>query len=191
MAQIDLAESRRLALERVRTVIRAQLAAEISASVTASGITLECPAPTGVFLQQTIDYTAIARAHSCFVVIAPDAPRRIVQTASGGPSTYKVTSELDVAVALAFQFRPQAPVSVGGVVLQADELMLRRGEVYLSALLNALHKYTCDAVSVHDIQPISDVADIIAENGFPAWGVAQLTLTLTQILAVPQRRPLP
>jgi hypothetical protein len=191
MAQISIAESRRLALERVRTVLAAQLGAEITASVAATSLALECPAPTGLFLQQTIDYTATARAHSCFVVIAPDAPRRIVQAASGGPSTYKATSELDVAIALAYQYRPQAPVSVGGVPLQADELMLRRGEVYLSALLNCLHKYLCDQVAVHDLTPISDVADVIAEDGFPAWGVAQLTLTLTQLLAIPQRRPLP
>lgn len=191
MAQINISESRRLALERVRTVLLAQLSTEVAASRAATSLALECPAPSAVFLQQTIDYTAVARAHSCFVVVAPDAPRRIVQAASGGPSTYKATSELDVAIALAYQYRPQAPVSVGGVPLQPDEVMLRRGEVYLSALLNTLHKYACDQVSIHDLTPISDVADIIAEDGFPTWGVAQLTLTLTQILAIPQRRPLP
>lgn len=191
MALINLSDSRRIAMERIRTVIRQEIGTEITASIAATSLALECPAPTGVFVQSEVDFTTIARAHKVFVTIAPGESRRVEATASGGVDTYKMVTKIPFDVALAYQIRPQAPILVGGIPLEINELMLRRGEVYLSALINVIFKYACEGSAIHDLEFISDQPDLLQTDSGPVWGLAQLAFNVTQNVAVPARRPLP
>jgi len=106
-------------------------------------------------------------------------------------NTYKAVTKIVFDVALAFQIRPQAPVLVGGVPLEINELMLRRAEVYLCALINTIFKYACEGDAIHDLEFISDQPDILQTDSGPVWGLAQFTFSVTQNVAVPARRPLP
>lgn len=192
MALIQLSEARRLATERLRTIFDAALPAEIIASAAVDGRGIECPAPTAVFLQLEIDYSTIARDHSVFMVVAPDGPRRRVQDHTGGTESHKSVTEQEVAVALVYSYRPQTLATTpGGRPMTPDEVMLRRADIYMSAIINTIQKYACEPSSIHDIVFINDIPSLVTNDQFPIKGIAQVNYTITQHCGIPNRRPLP
>lgn len=192
MALIQLSEARRLATERLRKILTDALPAEIIASAAVDGRGIECPAPTAIFLQLDIDYSTIARDHAVFVVVAPDGPRRRVQDHTGGAESHKSVTEQEIAAALVFSYRPQTIATIpAGRVMTPDEVMLRRADIYMSALINTIQKYACDPESIHDVVFINDIPSLVSNDQFPIKGIAQVSYTITQHCAIPNRRPLP
>lgn len=192
MALIQLSDARRIATERLRKIFTDALPAEILASVADDGRGIECPAPTAVFLQLDIDYSTIARDHAVFMVVAPDGARRRVQDHTGGADAHKSVTEQEIAVALVFSYRPQTIATTpAGRPMTPDELMLRRADIYMSAIINTIQKYACEPSSIHDVVFINDIPSLVTNDQFPIKGIAQVNYTITQHCTIYNRRPLP
>lgn len=192
MALIQLSDARRLATERLRKIFTDALAGEIIASVADDGRGIQCPPPTAVFLQLEIDYSTIARDHAVFMVVAPDGARRRVQDHTGGNGQHKSVTEQEIACALVFSYRPQQIATTpAGRPMTPDELMLRRADIYMAAIINTMQKYACEPSSIHDLVFINDIPSLVTNDQFPIKGIAQVNYTITQHCKIYDRRPLP
>lgn len=197
MPSLPLGGARQASMERLRLVLRAQIAAELTAAITAYDPTLVaglvCPAPAAdaIYISRTIDPAEAVRNHGVVITMAPASARRVVQAYSCGPAEQRVNTTQEVDVALLFQAEMQDPIEVAGVKIEQDELMHLRAELYAAALINCLHKYACDADTIHNVELLDDYPPEILDDKRGVWGLCMITLRITQIVTVPQRRALP
>lgn len=189
--------ARQRAMERFRLVLREQYAVELAASIAdykpALPGTFICPAPTSdaIFISRTTDPGEAVRNHGVVITMAPGSSRRPRERYTGGPASFKILTELEVDVALAYDTEMQDVPVIDGVPLEEDELMHLRGELYSAALINVLHKYACVAEIIHDIELVDDYSPEILEDKQGVWGLVLVTFRLTQFVEVPSRRRLP
>lgn len=197
MASLPIGGARQAALERLRYVLREQLASELTAAITAHNpalvATLAQPAPTdaAIYITRTIDPAEVVRNHGVAVTMAPASARRIVETYSCGPTEQRVNTTQEVDVALVFEAEVQDALEVGGVEIEQDELMHLRAELYAAALINCLHKYACDNGTIHNVELLDDYPPEVFDDKRGVWAAAMITLRITQIVTIPQRRALP
>jgi hypothetical protein len=189
--------ARQRAMERLRLVLREQYAVELAASIAAYEPALPstfiCPPPEAdaIFISRTTDPGEAVRNHGVIITMAPGSSRRPRERYTGGPASFKILTELEVDVALAYDTDMQDVPIVGGVPLEEDELMHLRGELYSAALINALHKYACAGEIIHDIELVDDYPPEVLEDKQGVWGLVMITFRLTQFVLVPSRRRLP
>ena len=197
MTMIPIGGARSAAMERLRTICRAQYAAELAAARAAHLPALPggfvCPAPTAdaVFISRRIDPIEAVRNHGVVLAMAPASARRPIGTYSCGPLELKVHTTFEVDCAVIFQAEMQDAPLVGGVELEGDELLHLMAELHSAALINTIHKYHFDGLAIHDVRLVDDYPPEITQSREGVWGMAMTTFEITQIVKVPKRRALP
>ena len=197
MSSLPIGGARQAAMERLRLVLRSQIATELTGAIAAhnpalvAGLVCPPPAEDAIYISRTVDPAEAVRNHGVAITMAPASARRIVQAYSCGPTEQRVHTTQEVDVALVFEAAMQEDIEVAGVPIEQDELMHLRAELYAAALINCVHKYACDADTIHNVELLDDYPPEILDDKRGVWGLCMITLRLTQIVTVPQRRALP
>lgn len=176
----------RRALERLISVLRAQLGAEVaSLNDTANPI----PVPIASAYHQLGAEEDISRilagaGSACFVY--PSAP-----TQSQAPRTGDGVERgrLDISqYRLVILFKAPAgftSITFEGHPLTKTEVVWRIADVLRGGAINALHKYAVGANHIHELNVISDLADIIVLNNAEQTGRAVIEVEVWQDVSVP------
>lgn len=192
MAHIDISTARRLAIDRVITVLRGQYATELAA-IKDTGLLLPAPADTDYYTTSPDDPETDNLLHNSdvAVIVWQAGARQLGDIFTGGATTRAQTGLIELDILVLFRSGFHEPLTTNGHALSEYEYMQLRAERYAGALITTLYKYAVEADSVHDIELVSDEAQPIHLQDRPVIGVATTRWRVTQKLAVPQKRPLP
>jgi hypothetical protein len=199
MGRVPYAQSTRVAVERVITVLRAELDTEIASALSGrpySDLPMPAPRDEAIYHTEPLNLEEHVRNQGVAVFVYPDGPKRLVTQQSSGLNEYKATTEIDIVTILLFQYvLAQETTNLTddeGVELTMEVEMAKRAELYTEALINCVCKYGCNTGEVHNITPLRDDSlTIYAEERVNLMGLAFASFTLQQLTNVPGRRPLP
>lgn len=195
MTRPAIGKARRLAIGRIVTALRTKYADVLSAAVAAGPVpALHMPAPVreAVIAGDPDDPEEMVRNHPVVIAVIPSGSRRVLQDASGGPSTYSTTTEMEVTCLLTFQAAiPSRALDADGVALTQDAELQLRAELYTEALVTCVLTYACQTGVIHQVRLERDESrgNFLndKQGGAGILGVAAASFTLTQRCDVPQR----
>ncbi|NRA56926.1 MAG: hypothetical protein HRU13_02235 [Phycisphaerales bacterium] len=191
MSLVPVGQARRIAKERLRSVIRANLQAEIDAAAQASSLTptpeLAGPRPSAVYITDPDQPDKLPRNDDVFVYIYEDGPRTIERSNSGGPLFFKGQTTQDMLIALVhrYQLGPEYR-DPDDVVPEADVQLRHMLDLYNAALINCVMRYAKSSDTIHEIELVTDEPIPIYDENLPAFGVVRLTIRITQMVSIPQ-----
>lgn len=186
MTLIPKGIANRRALERLVSILRAQLATE-AVALNDTGNPIPVPIASAYHMLGAEDDIAAILAGSgsaCFIY--PSAP-----TQSQDPRTGDGTlrGRLDISqYRIVILFKSPAayePIAFEGHQLTKTEVVWRIADVLRGAVINTLHKHAVNADRIHEINVISDLADIIVLNNAAQTGRAVIEVEVWQDVSVP------
>ena len=198
MPDIPIGQARRIAIDRIRTVLRDDVfAARIATDAAFFGLEKQ-PAPKKRHIFATDPdprvIEDVQRNTGVAIYVWPESPRTVRRRKSAGVSRFTADSIMQVGVVCIYrQSLQRAPVDPDGFALDADEIMRLRGESYVASIVEILTTYAADSAgaAIHEILFERDDASPIYVGERALFGVAQATFTVRQEISIPNRLALP
>lgn len=190
MSLVRYGAARRIAIERIVSVMRANFGAQISAATARLDLsplpTVDTPTDRAYFMVDPEQLTVLPKVFRAWVFVFPDGPRVPVSTSTGSGNILKMQTTIDINVLVAFRYIPdQSPLDSDNVVIEQDELMRYRAEVYVDAMTETIARYAKSPSTIHALEPANDTTYPIYLDKFPTIGVARTTWRLTQMCVLP------
>lgn len=186
MTLIPKAQANRRALERIVSVLRAQLAAEVTA-LNDTGNVVPVPIASAYHMlgaEEDIARILAGAGAACFVY--PSAPTQS-QDARTGDGAQR--GRLDISqyrVVVLFKAPAGfAPITHETYPLTKTEVTWRLADALRGGVINTLHKHAVNADRIHELNVISDLADIIVLNNAGQTGRAVVEVEVWQDVSVP------
>jgi len=195
---IDIGRARRLAIDRIRTVLRHDMfATQVQADATFFGIQKQpAPLPRHVFATDPDPRVVedVQRNTGVALYVWPESPRTVRRRKSAGVTRHTADSVMQVGVVCIYRQAMQVPPDdPDGLPLDADELMRLRGEAYAASIVEIVTTYAADSAgeAIHELTFERDDATPIYVGERALFGVAQATFTVRQEVSIPNRLALP
>lgn len=194
MSAIDVAVAKRVGLERIITVLKAQYSTFLD-DIKDTGLPLPAPG-ADAYYQDNLNNDFKSRLLvnenvKCFVWQA--SSRRLAgNVESQGLVERAQMTTLEVQLVLLFNLALSDPITYGGRTLNQMEVMQLRADRYSGAMIKCLYRYARDADSIHDIELVEEQATpIVFGKERYINGVASVRVRIWQKCLFPTKAPLP
>lgn len=186
MSLIPKSVANRHALERIVSILRAKLGEEVD-TLNDTGNQIPVPIPAAYHMlgsEEDIAMILNGSGSACFVY--PSAPTQSQDPRTGDGT---VRGRLDISqYRIVILFRKPAgfePITFEGQELSQTEIVWRMADVLRGGVIECLHKYAVNADHIHEINIISDLADIVVINSSETTGRAVIEVEVWQDVSVP------
>lgn len=191
MAGINIETARQKAKERIVSALRQFYAAELTSIKDPSTLPLPAPDDKAYYtIARSPDELAIM--HDVAVVIRVDGNRSLTDPSrSSGMDRFAQQGLTDFRIDVVFRMRLPDPAVVipdavaGSRTLELDEVMERRAEQYLGALIGLVYKKFCDPDSIHKAWVVADLPSLLYDGEEPVLGIATAIVRVEQKLLIP------
>ena len=192
---IPIAVSRQRAIDRVITVMQSQYETTLEDLRTDPENGIEelnlTPPEEAAYYYAPYPIEDIPKNRFPCVFVYP-ADRRVLESrASSGPMGSTQFREFQLSVALIFRRDGGLQFERNLKTLTTDDIMWLRSEYYTGAMIETIKKYGCEGSSIHKINLIDDMSQIVETDKRKIFGVVSTTWEIKQNILMPRRQNLP
>lgn len=186
MSLIPKSVANRRALERIVSILRAKLGDEVDV-LNDTGNVIPTPIPSAYHMlgsEDDISRILAGSGSACFVY--PSAPTQSQDPRTGDGT---VRGRLDVSqYRIVILFKSPAgyeEIRFEDQPLSQTETVWRMADVIRGGVIECLHKYAVNSTHIHEVNILSDLADIVVFNSSETTGRAVIEVEVWQDVSVP------
>jgi hypothetical protein len=192
---IDIASSRLRAIDRIITVMQATYPQALEAYKQIPDLDigdLYLPPPhLEAYYYQPFPIGEMPINRDPFVVVFPSDARRLQSRASSGPTGQTEWREFQVTVVLVFKATGGNTFQRLNKTMTSHDTHWLRAEAYTGAMAHVIEEYACEPSSIHKIELLDDMSEIVMPESRKYMGVSQTVWNVKQLVMMPRRRRLP
>lgn len=189
MGSLPIATSRQVAIDRLIQVMQATYADKLA---DIQDVGLHLPAPQeAAYYYASIPASDIQTNRNPAVFVYPVDRRVLESRSSNGPMGHFEFRTFQLMVLLGFKAGAGAQIERNGKTLTTDDLMWLRAERYTGAMAHVITEYACGDDSIHHIDLVDDMTDVVPFEDSKLMGIAATTWQITQKILMPRSKPLP
>ena len=192
---LPIATSRLKAIDRIIHVLQAAYPAFLQALKDDPDLGLEdlyLPAPQEeAYYYQPYPISEMPINRDPYVVVFPSDARTLESRAASGPLGQTEFRDFLITVVLVFKSDGGNQFERLGKTLTTHDTHWLRAEAYTGALAHVISEYACHVDSIHKIELVGDLSEIVMPEKRKFVGVCQTDWRIKQNVLIPRRRKLP
>lgn len=170
---------------RVIAVLQAKLSTELAAIGAPAQLYLPAPDANAYFSIPEEARLGEPMVHNTAVYVYPSTIRRTIQRRLQGPTEYGSTTEVGIAVVVAFRMAPQDVFQYFNKTITTAEIMQLRAHYYNAGVIETLLKYAINPDDVNDLILEEEQGAVSFLEGRELGGIAFSSWTMTQDTRLP------
>lgn len=192
---IEVRSSRLRAIDRIITVMQSEYANALAAFQAVPDLGLQdlyLPAPAlAAYYYQPFPIEDLPINRNPFVVVFPSDDRRLEARAASGPLGQTEWRDFQITAVVVFKSDGGNTFPRLNKTLTSHDTHWLRAEAYTGAMVEVIQQYACDPESIHKIELLSDMSEIVMPEKRKFYGVSQTVWQVKQKIMMPRRQRLP